>query len=192
MLEEIFMRSFLVALRASLFLMILCGLIYPLATTAVAQVLFHKQAEGSLVTQNGKVVGSDLIAQGFKGPQWFQPRASAAHYNPTASAATNADVASSGYVKAVKDKVAQVKKEDPNIGNSIPADLVTTSGSGFDPDLSPEAAKAQVTRISKATGVSEDRLQTLINENTKGRSLGIFGEPRVNVLDLNMALQKLK
>ncbi|MEH7414736.1 potassium-transporting ATPase subunit KdpC [Neobacillus drentensis] len=186
------MKSFLVALRASLFLMILCGLIYPLATTAVAQVLFHKQAEGSLVTINGKVQGSELIAQGFKGQQWFQPRASAAKYDPTASAATNADVASNDYVKTVKNNVNQVKKEDPNIRNSIPADLVTKSGSGFDPDLSPEAAKAQVPRIAKARGVSEDRIQALINEYTKGRSLGIFGEPRVKVLDLNIALQELK
>lgn len=183
------MRSFMVALRASLFLMILCGLIYPLATTGVAQVLFHKQAEGSLVTINGKVQGSELLAQGFKGSQWFQPRASAAKYDPTASAATNAAVASNEYVKTVKDNVNRLKKENGNIGNTIPTDLVTTSGSGFDPDLSPEAAMAQVPRIAKAIGVSEERLQKLINEHTKGRSLGIFGEPRVNVLELNMALQ---
>jgi K+-transporting ATPase ATPase C chain len=172
--------------------MVLCGFIYPLSTTAVAQVLFHKQAEGSLITQNGKVQGSELIAQGFKGPQWFWPRASAANYNPTASAATNADVASKAYITIVKNKVNQVKKEDPNIGGSIPADLVTSSGSGLDPDISPEAAKAQINRIAKATGISENQLQTLINEHTKGRTLGIFGEPRVNVLELNMALQKIK
>jgi potassium-transporting ATPase KdpC subunit len=186
------MRSFLVALRASLFLLILCGLIYPLATTAVAQVLLHKQAEGSLVTQNGKVVGSELLAQGFKGPQWFQPRASAAKYDPTASAATNADVASSDYIKTVKNNVGQIKKEDPNLENSIPADLVTTSGSGFDPDITPEAAKAQVIRIAKASGISQNQLITLINQHIEGRSLGIFGEPRVNVLKINLALQKLK
>ncbi|MEH7332853.1 potassium-transporting ATPase subunit KdpC [Neobacillus drentensis] len=186
------MRSFMVALRASLFLMILCGLIYPLATTAVAQVLFHKQAEGSLVTQNGKVQGSELLAQEFKGPQWFHPRASAAKYNPTASAATNAAVASKDYINTVKDNVKQLKKENGNMGNTIPADLVTTSGSGFDPDLSPEAAKAQVPRIAKAMSVSEDRLEKLIKEHTKGRQLGIFGEPRVNVLELNMALQQIK
>lgn len=186
------MRSFLVALRTSLFLMILCGLIYPLATTAVAQVLFHKQAEGSLVTQNGKVQGSELLAQEFKGPQWFHPRASAAKYIPTASAATNAAIASKDYVKTVKDNVDNLKKENGNVGNTTPADLVTTSGSSFDPDLSPEAAKAQVPRIAKAMDVSEDRLQTLIKEHTKGRQLGIFGEPRVNVLELNMALQQIK
>lgn len=186
------MKSLMTAIRASVFLMILCGLIYPLATTGFAQVLFHKQAEGSLVTQNGKVQGSELLAQEFKGPQWFHPRASAAKYDPTASAATNAAVASKDYVKTVKDNVDQLKKENGNMGNTIPADLVTTSGSGFDPDVSPEAAKAQVPRIAKATGISEDRLITLINQQTKGRSLGIFGDPRVNVLDLNMALQQLK
>lgn len=186
------MKSFLVALRASVFLMILCGLIYPLATTAVAQVLFHKQAEGSLVTQNGKVQGSELIAQGFKGSQWFQPRASAAKYDPTATAGSNADIASNSYIKTMKANINQVKKEDPNIGNSIPADLVTGSGSGFDPDLSPEAAMAQVPRIAKARNVSEAQLQTLIKDQTKGRQLGIFGEPIVNVLDLNLALQQLK
>lgn len=186
------MRSFLVALRASLFLMLLCGLIYPLATTAVAQVLFHKQAEGSLVTNNGKIEGSELLAQSFKGSQWFQPRASAANYNPTATAGSNADIASSAYIKSLKEKVNQVKAEDPNIGNSIPADLVTGSGSGFDPDLSPAAAMAQVPRIAKATGISAAQLETLVNQHIEGRSLGVFGEPRVNVLDLNMALQKLK
>jgi K+-transporting ATPase ATPase C chain len=163
-----------------------------LATTAVAQVLFHNQAEGSLITQNGIVQGSELIAQGFKGSQWFQPRASAAKYDPTASAATNTAVAAKDYVKSVKDNVNKVKKEDPDIGNSIPADLVTTSGSGFDPDLTPDSAKAQVPRIAKARNVSEAQLQALVNDHTKGRQLEVFGEPRVSVLELNMALQKLK
>ncbi|MED1203139.1 potassium-transporting ATPase subunit KdpC [Heyndrickxia acidicola] len=186
------MRFFMTALRTSVFLMILCGFIYPVVTTGFAQVLFHKQAEGSLVTENGKVKGSEMLAQGFKGTQWFQPRASAAKYDPTASAATNAAVASHDYVKSVKASVNQLKKENPGLGNDIPADLVTTSGSGFDPDLSPEAAKAQVPRIARVTGISEERLQSLIDQHTKGRSLGIFGEPRVNVLEINMALQKIK
>ncbi|MBM7656080.1 potassium-transporting ATPase subunit KdpC [Neobacillus cucumis] len=186
------MRTIMTAIRTSVFLMILCGLIYPLVTTGFAQVLFPKQAEGSLVTQNGKIQGSELLAQGFNGPQWFHPRASAAKYDPTASAATNAAVASNAYVKTVSDKIEQIRKENPNIGDTIPDDLVTTSGSGFDPDLSPEAAKSQVPRITKTRGVSEDRILTLINEHTKGRSLGIFGEPRVNVLELNMALEQIK
>lgn len=192
-MEEIIdMRSLMVAIRASVLLMILCGLAYPLATTGVAQVLFHKQAEGSLVIQNGKVQGSELLAQGFHGSQWFHPRASAAKYDPTASAATNAAVASKEYIKTVEENVENLKNENKNINNRIPADLVTTSGSGFDPDLSPEAAKAQVPRIAQAMDISQDRLLSLINKHTKGRSLGIFGEPRVNVLELNMALQNLK
>lgn len=182
----------MIALRASVLLMLLCGLVYPLATTGVAQVLFHKQAEGSLVSTNGKVQGSELIAQGFNGPQWFHPRASAAKYDPKASAATNAAIASKEYIKSVADNVNQLKNENKSIGNTVPADLVTTSGSGFDPDLSPEAAKAQVPRIARAKGISQDRLISLINKYEKGRSLGIFGEPRVNVMELNMALQQLK
>ncbi|NHC42142.1 potassium-transporting ATPase subunit KdpC [Bacillus sp. MM2020_1] len=186
------MRSLMVAIRTSVFLMILCGLAYPLATTGVAQVLFHKQAEGSLVMQNGKVQGSALLAQGFNGPQWFHPRASAAKYDPTASAATNAAVSSKQYIESVKNNVDHIKSENNNVSKTIPADLVTTSGSGFDPDLSPEAANAQVPRIAQAKGITQERLLSLINEHTKGRSLGIFGEPRVNVLELNMAMESIK
>lgn len=186
------MRAFIVAIRASVVLMIVCGLVYPLVTTGISQILFHKQAEGSLVSSNGKVQGSELLAQEFKGPQWFHPRASAAKYDPTASAATNAAVASKEYIKTMKANVKQIKNENQNIGHSVPSDLVTTSGSGYDPDLSPEAAQAQVPRIAKATGISENRLLSLINKHTKGRSLGIFGEPCVNVLMLNNELNRLK
>ncbi|GGI15817.1 potassium-transporting ATPase subunit KdpC [Gottfriedia solisilvae] len=186
------MKSLIVAIRASVVLLLICGLIYPLATTGVAQVIFPKQADGSLIKTNGKVTGSKLLAQEFKGPEWFHSRASAASYNPTASAATNAAVASEDYVKATKDKINELKKENNDLGKDIPADLVTTSGSGFDPDLSPEAVRAQVPRIAKATGISEEKLVSLIKNNTKGRQLGIFGEPRVNVLELNLDLKKLR
>lgn len=182
----------MIALRAAIVLMIICGLVYPLATTGFAQVLFPKQAEGSLISKNGKIQGSELLAQDFKGSQWFHPRASAAKYDPKASTATNVAVASKEYVKTVTDNVNQLKNENKNVGNTVPTDLVTTSGSGFDPDLSPESAKAQVPRIAKAKGISQDRLLSLINKHTKGRQLGILGEPRVNVLDLNMDLQQLK
>lgn len=186
------MKSLIVAIRASIVLLLICGFAYPLATTGVAQVIFPKQAEGSLVKTNGKVIGSELIAQEFKGPDWFHSRASAANYDPIASAATNAAVASKEYVKATKDKINELRKENNGLGKQIPADLVTTSGSGFDPDLSPEAVKAQVPRIAKATGISEDKLVSLINNHTKSRQLGIFGEPRVNILELNLDLQKLR
>ncbi|PEJ49372.1 potassium-transporting ATPase subunit C [Bacillus sp. AFS002410] len=182
----------MIAIRASIILLLICGFIYPLATTGVAQVIFPKQANGSLIETNGKVTGSKLLAQEFKGPEWFHSRASAARYNPTASAATNAAVASKEYIKATKNKINELKKDNNDLGNTIPADLVTTSGSGFDPDLSPEAVKAQVPRVAKATGLSEDQLITLINKHTKARQIGIFGEPRVNILELNLDLEKLR
>ncbi|MFE4046776.1 potassium-transporting ATPase subunit KdpC [Priestia sp. YIM B13490] len=186
------MKSFIVALRTAIVLMIICGLAYPLATTGVAQVLFPKQAEGSLINKNGKIHGSELLAQDFKGAEWFHPRASAAKYDPTASAATNNAVASKEYTKTVEDNINQLKNENKDMEGKIPADLVTTSGSGFDPDLSPEAAKAQVPRISKKTGISQGQLLALIKKHQKERQLGLFGEPRVNVLELNMDIQQLK
>ncbi|MFB7142227.1 potassium-transporting ATPase subunit KdpC [Gottfriedia sp. NPDC056225] len=186
------MKSVMVAIRASIVLLVICGLVYPLATTGVAQVIFPKQADGSLIETKGKVTGSKLLAQEFKGPEWFHSRASAANYNPTASAATNAAVASKEYVKETKDKINELKNENSNLRKTIPADLVTTSGSGFDPDLSPEAVKAQVPRVAKATGISEDQLMTLINKHTKRRQIGIFGEPRVNILELNLDLKELR
>ncbi|MED0679971.1 potassium-transporting ATPase subunit KdpC [Aneurinibacillus thermoaerophilus] len=182
------MKSLYTAIRASILFMIVCGLLYPLLTTEVAQILFPFQAQGSLVEDNGKVKGSVLLAQAFTSPKLFHPRASAAEYDPTASAATNAAVASPDYIKSMKETVDAIKKENPSLQNKIPADLVTTSGSGFDPDLSPEAAKAQVPRIAKATGLSEQLLLSLIDKHTKGRQLGIFGEPRVNVFELNRDL----
>jgi potassium-transporting ATPase KdpC subunit len=185
-------KSFIIALRTAIVLMIICGLVYPLTTTGVAQVVFPKQAEGSLVSKNGNIQGSELLAQDFKGPQWFHPRLSAAKYDPTASAATNAAVASKEYTKTVEDKINQLKNENKDMGSKIPADLVTTSGSGFDPDLSPEAAKSQVPRISKETGISQDQLLALIKKHQKERQLGLFGEPRVNVLELNIDIQQLK
>ena len=183
------MKSLFIALRASVVLMVVCGLLYPLATTGFANVLFPKQAEGSLLEDHNQVVGSELIAQNFQAPQFFHPRASAAKYDPKASAATQAAIASPDYVKSVQDQVQALKQENPNL-HEIPADLVTTSGSGFDPDLSPEAAKAQVPRIAQATGLSEADLNKLIDEQTQTRQLGIFGEPRVNVLELNRELLK--
>lgn len=179
------MKPVWIALRTSIVLMLLCGLAYPLATTAFAQILFHHQAEGSLVESNGKIIGSELLAQAFTSPKLFHPRASAAKYDPTASAATNAAVANPDYVKTIKESIDTVRKENPALGSSVPADLVTTSGSGLDPHLSPEAALAQVPRIAKATGISEAELHRLIEKHTEGRQLGIFGDPRVNVLTLN-------
>ncbi|QHT59465.1 potassium-transporting ATPase subunit KdpC [Paenibacillus lycopersici] len=184
------MKSLWIAVRFSLVWMLVCGLIYPLATTGFAQVLFPKQADGSLMTgEDGAVTGSELLAQNVQSPQLFHPRASMANYDPTASAGSNRAVATADYAKEIGGKVAAVKADNPNL-TDIPADLVTASGSGFDPDLSPEAAKAQAARISRATGMSEAALDKLIDDSTKSRQLGIFGEPRVNVNELNEELLK--
>jgi K+-transporting ATPase ATPase C chain len=169
--------------------MLVCGLIYPLVTTGIAQAIFPKQANGSLIESNGTVIGSELLAQNFESPKLFHPRASNAKYDPTSSAGSNVAVASSDYAKGIADKIDALKQENPNL-KDIPAELVTVSGSGFDPDLTPEGAKAQVPRISRETGISETDLNNLIDSHTYSRQLGIFGEPRVNVTDLNIELLK--
>lgn len=183
------MKNTLTAIRVSLVLMLVCGIIYPLVTTGIAQTIFPKQADGSLIQLNGKVIGSELLAQNVESPKLFHPRASAAKYDPTASAGSNKAVASQDYVNGIADQIDALKKDNPTI-KDIPADLVTGSGSGFDPDLTPEAAKAQVPRISRETGLSEQQLNQFIDSHTKNRQLGIFGEPRVNVTELNLALLK--
>ncbi|AZN39610.1 potassium-transporting ATPase subunit KdpC [Paenibacillus albus] len=184
------MNATLTAIRASIVLMLLCGLVYPLVTTGAADMLFPKQAKGSLVEVNGQPVGSELIAQDFASPKLFHPRASNAKYDPTASAGSNMMIASEDYVKSIQEKIDALRKENPNL-TDIPADLVTVSGSGFDPDLSPEGAKAQVPRISTATGISEQDLNALVDRVTKSRQLGVFGEPRVNVLEINLEMLKM-
>ena len=181
------MKMFLPALRLSMVLMVICGLLYPLVTTGIAQLLFPSQANGSLMIQHEKVIGSSLLAQEIQSPGLFQPRASNANYDPTASAGSNRAVASEGYIGEMKDKIAQLQRENPKL-QQIPADLVTGSGSGLDPDLSPEAAQAQIPRIREVTGLSKQQLTELIKEHTEGRQLGIFGEPRVNVMALNLVL----
>ncbi|MCM3135938.1 potassium-transporting ATPase subunit KdpC [Paenibacillus polysaccharolyticus] len=182
------MKMLLPALRLSVVLMLVCGLLYPLVTTGVAQLLFPSQANGSLMVQDAKVIGSSLLAQEVKSPGLFQPRASNANYDPTASAGSNRAVASPEYTAEMNQKLATLRQENPALPHKIPADLVTGSGSGLDPDLSPEAAVAQIPRISQATGLGKKKLAQLIEDHTQGRQLGIFGEPRVNVNELNLAL----
>lgn len=183
------MRLLWVAIRTSAVLLLICGFIYPLVTTGVAQLLFPKQANGSLVEVNGVVQGSELIAQEFTSPKLFHSRASAASYNPTSSAGSNKAVASEDYIKGIKELVDAIKLENPALVD-IPADLVTTSGSGFDPDLSVAGAQAQVNRISKETGITVKELNQLIDDHSQSRQLGIFGEPRVNIFELNRELLK--
>jgi K+-transporting ATPase ATPase C chain len=181
-------------------LTLITGLVYPLAMTAIAGVIFPKQAEGSLIERDGKVVGSALIGQEFKDDKYFHGRPSAtlapdpadstktvpAPYNAANSGGSNLGPTSKALDDRVKEDVDKLKAENPQ--NPVPADLVTTSASGLDPDISPEGALFQVPRVAKARNMPEDRVRQLVTDNTAGRLAGLLGEPRVNVLALNLAL----
>lgn len=180
-------------IRLSVVFIVLCGIIYPLASTALAQVLMPSQANGSLLkNSDGKVVGSALIGQGFKDQALFQSRVSSIEYNAGASGSNNYGPSNPDMLQRTKDSIAQWQLDNPGVPVSkLPVDLITNSGSGLDPHITPESALVQIPRISKLTGISADRLETLVAEHTEGRDLGLFGEKRVNVLKLNMALQEL-
>ena len=181
------------ALRINIFFTILFGVVFPLAITGICQLAFSHQANGSLITQGGKVIGSELIGQNFTRPEYFQPRPSAAGsdgYDATASGGSNYGPTNQKLVDRVKASVEKFRKENPDYQGPIPADLVTSSGSGLDPDISPASAEVQAARIAKARGVSIDQVQDLIARHTKGRDLGFLGEPRVNVLEINRALDQ--
>lgn len=192
--EEGFLEHVMPALRATAVTLVLTGLLYPLVMTGISQVLFHRQAQGSFVADDaGKVVGSELMAQGFSAPGYFQPRPSAAGekgYDPLASSGTNLGPTS----KKLRDQAAaaleKLRKENPDAPGPVPVELVTASGSGLDPHLSPAAALWQAPRVARARGVALDRLKSIVDELTEGRDLGVLGEPRVNVLALNLALDR--
>ena len=178
--------------RMMLIFTILTGLIYPGIVTGLCQLLFRDKANGSLVSVNGQVVGSSLIAQGFAKPEYFQPRPSFANngYDTTASNGSNYGPTNQKLIDRVKASVDSLRKDNPDFKGEVPADLVTASASGLDPDLSPAAAEAQAARIAKARGTSVEKIDTLIASHIQERQLGFLGERRVNVLEVNLALDR--
>ena len=178
--------------RLTLVFTILTGLLYPAVMTGVSEMIFPKQANGSLVTVNGTVVGSSLIAQGFIKPEYFHPRPSAAGngYDPTASSGSNLGPTSQALMTRLQASVVAFRKENPDFTGNIPSDILTTSASGLDPHISPAAAEAQAARVAKARGVSQDQVEPLIAQFTQRPDWGFLGEPRVNVLLLNIALDQ--
>ncbi len=176
-------------------LAVITGVIYPYAITGVAQVVFPAQANGSLIYRNGQPVGSTLIGQPFDDPKYFWGRLSATGlfpYNAAASSGSNYGPLSSALSDEVQSRIDALKAADPANNQPIPVDLVTSSGSGLDPDISPAAALYQAPRVARARGLSEDQVRALVQQYTQGRQFGILGEPRVNVLKLNLALDGMK
>ena len=170
----------------------LTGLAYPLVITGVSQVVFPYQANGSLIEQDGKIVGSKLIAQNFDQPHYFWSRPSTASYNGSASTGSNLGPTNTALLDAVKGRVEALKAADPENNRPVPVDLVTASGSGLDPHISPASAEYQVQRVAKARGLSPEQVRDLVAKHTEGRQLGFLGEPRVSVLELNLALDELR
>jgi len=179
------------SIRFTIVTTILLGLGYPLLVTGIAAVVFPRQASGSLILKDGKVIGSTLLAQSFTSDKYFHPRPSAAGngYDPTSSGGSNLAQSNAKLVARMQGDIDKLAKENP--GKPVPIDLVTTSGSGLDPDITPDAAYFQAPRVAAARKLTEDRVRQLIAQQTTGRQLGLLGEPRVNVLELNLALDDL-
>jgi potassium-transporting ATPase KdpC subunit len=186
-------QQILPGIRIKIFMTILLGVLYPLTITGISQTLFPHQANGSLITAGGKVIGSELIGQNFSKPGYFQPRPSAAGsdgYDPTASSGSNYGPTNQKLIDRVKTSIDKFRKENPDYTGPLPADLVTASASGLDPHISPDSAAAQTARVAKARGVSAVDVGQVVARMTEGPSLGLLGESRVNVLKLNMALDQ--
>jgi K+-transporting ATPase ATPase C chain len=188
------MKTMTIAIRTTIVTIVLTGIIYPYAMTGLAQVLFPWRANGSLVAdEKGQTVGSELIAQGFLNPAYLQPRPSAAGdkgYDPTSSGGSNLGTTSKKLQDRAAGDVKRLQQENPDATGPVPVELVTTSGSGLDPHVSPSGAFWQVPRIAKARGISPERVRAVVEANVEGRTFGILGEPRVNVLMVNLALDR--
>jgi K+-transporting ATPase ATPase C chain len=179
------------SIRFTLITTLLLGIGYPLVVTGIASILFPHQAAGSLIEKNGQIIGSELLAQGFASDRYFHPRPSAAGngYDATSSGGSNLAQSNAKLVQRIQGDIDKLNKENPS--TLVPIDLVTTSGSGLDPDITPDAAYFQAPRIAHARGLSEQQVRQLIQQHTLNRQFGILGEARVNVLELNLDLDKL-
>lgn len=186
------MRNLIIAIRFTVVTTVIFGLMYPLVVTGLAQVLFHDKANGQLLYQNGELVGSRIIGQGFTGPQYFHSRPSAAGngYDAANSSGSNYGPTNKKLIDRVAGDVSSLQVDHP--GEDVPVDLVTTSGSGLDPHISPAGAEFQVARVARERHLSEDAVRMLVKAHTDGRQLGFLGEPRVNVLLLNMDLDRVR
>jgi K+-transporting ATPase ATPase C chain len=188
------MRTLIVAIKMTVVLTVLTGLIYPIAMVGIARVMFPAQAAGSLIVRDGRVAGSSLIGQNFSKPGYFHSRPSAAGdkgYDASASGGSNLGPTNKALIEAVKSRLKGVLEENPGTtAAQVPIDVVTASGSGLDPEISPAAADLQVPRVAKARGLGEEQVRKLVEQSTRGRWMGILGEPGVNVVALNLALDE--
>jgi K+-transporting ATPase ATPase C chain len=185
-------KNLLIAVWFTLVTTVMFGVLYPVAITGLAQVLFPGRANGQLIERNGKIVGSRIIGQAFAQPGYFHSRPSSAGtgYDPTSSSGSNLGPTNKLLIERVRSDVEKLQSENPHV--PIPVDLVTASGSGLDPDISPAAAEFQIPRVAHARGMKEDDVRTLVRKHTKDRDLGFLGEPRVNVLELNLELDAVR
>jgi K+-transporting ATPase ATPase C chain len=191
----VYLQQLKTSILVTIVLLAICGLLYPLAMTGISQALFPRQANGSLIIRNRKAVGSRLIGQPFDDPKYFWSRLSATSpqpYNASNSSGSNLGPTNPALLQEIQGRIDALHKADPDNHDPIPVDLVTSSGSGLDPHITPAAALYQVKRVARVRGLAEATVRRLVRTHTQGRFVGLLGEPRVNVLELNLALDQLK